>query len=94
MACGMRGRDGPPDEGELILSTHVMPDGRSSGAWTGDDIERYAQRWDNAIKAAADRAAAARGCSVAELTEVVFVQWLFNRGYLKAPRVKKRAAPS
>ena len=94
MAYGKQGRAGPPNEGESILSTHVMPDGRSSGDWTGDDIERYAQRWDKAIRAAADRAAAARGCSVTELTEVVFVQWLFNHGYLKAPRVKKRAAPS
>jgi hypothetical protein len=81
------------DTAKSVCDYPLPEDGRPSGDWTQGDIERYLQRWGKAVEAAAKKAAAEHGQSVDELTRDVLSAWLLKRGYLKPPRVKKRATP-
>ncbi len=76
------------DDTVRSILDYPMPDGRRLGDWTGADIDRCLERWDQAIATAAAKAAAAHGLSVDELTKEVLTAWLVRHGYLKPPRFK------
>ncbi len=76
------------DHAVKSILDYPMPDGRRLGDWTGADIDRCFERWDRAIRTAAEAAAAAHGRSVDELTKEVLTAWLVRHGYLKPPRFK------